>query len=391
MSNPLFNIQYGLFVITTKDGDRDNGCISNTVAQVTAQPNRISVALNKSNFTTELIQKSGRFTASILSEAADFELFKHFGFQSGRTVNKFADFTDCHRVSNGTFAITRGTNAFISADVEQAIDLGTHMLFIGLVTEMETLSDTPSATYNYYQANIKPKPQPAGKTEDGKTIWRCSICGYEYVGEELPEDFICPICKHPASDFVKVAAEKAEATVSNKYAGTKTEKNLEAAFAGESMARNKYTYFASVAKKNGYEQIAALFLKTAENEKEHAKLWYKHLGGVGTTAENLLHAAEGENYEWTDMYDTFAREADEEGFPELAEQFRGVAAIEKHHEERYRALLHNVEAAEVFKKSGVSVWECRNCGHIVVGTSAPDVCPVCFHPQAYFEINAENY
>jgi len=391
MSNPLFNIQYGLFVITTKDGDRDNGCISNTVAQVTAQPNRISVALNKSNFTTELIQKSGRFTASILSEAADFELFKHFGFQSGRTVNKFADFTDCRRVSNGTFAITRGTNAFISADVEQAIDLGTHMLFIGLVTEMETLSDTPSATYNYYQANIKPKPQPAGKTEDGKTIWRCSICGYEYVGEELPEDFICPICKHPASDFVKVAAEKAEAPASNKYAGTKTEKNLEAAFAGESMARNKYTYFASVAKKNGYEQIAALFLKTAENEKEHAKLWYKHLGGVGTTAENLLHAAEGENYEWTDMYDSFAREADEEGFHELAEQFRGVAAIEKHHEERYRALLHNVEAAEVFKKSGVSVWECRNCGHIVVGTSAPEVCPVCFHPQAYFEINAENY
>ena len=391
MSNPLFNIQYGLFVITTKDGDRDNGCISNTVAQVTAQPNRISVALNKSNFTTELIQKSGRFTASILSEAADFELFKHFGFQSGRTVNKFADFTDCRRVSNGTFAITRGTNAFISADVEQAIDLGTHMLFIGLVTEMEKLSDTPSATYNYYQANIKPKPQPAGKTEDGKTIWRCSICGYEYVGEELPEDFICPICKHPASDFVKVAEEKVEAPASNKYAGTKTEKNLEAAFAGESMARNKYTYFASVAKKNGYEQIAALFLKTAENEKEHAKLWYKHLGGVGTTAENLLHAAEGENYEWTDMYDTFAREADEEGFHELAEQFRGVAAIEKHHEERYRALLHNVEAAEVFKKSGVSVWECRNCGHIVVGTSAPDVCPVCFHPQAYFEINAENY
>ena len=390
MSNPLFNIQYGLFVITTQNGDRDNGCISNTVAQVTAQPNRISVALNKGNFTTELIQHSGRFTASILSEAADFELFKHFGFQSGRTVDKFADFTDCRRVNNGTFAITRGTNAFISAEVEQTIDLGTHMLFIGLVTEMETLSDIPSATYNYYQANIKPKPQPVGQTVEGKTIWRCSICGYEYVGEELPDDFICPICKHPASDFVKVSAE-AEASVANKYAGTKTEKNLEAAFAGESMARNKYTYYASVAKKNGYEQIAALFLKTAENEKEHAKLWFKHLGGVGTTAENLLHAAEGENYEWTDMYDTFAREADEEGFHELAEQFRGVAAIEKRHEERYRALLHNVETAEVFQKRGVSVWECRNCGHIVVGTTAPDVCPVCSHPQAYFEINAENY
>ena len=363
MSNPLFNIQYGLFVITTCDNGQDNGCISNTVAQVTAQPNRISVALNKGNFTTELIQRSGRFTASIISEAADFELFKHFGFQSGRTVNKFADFTDCRRVSNGTFAITRGTNAFISADVEQAIDLGTHMLFIGLVTEMEVLADVPSATYNYYQSNIKPKPQPVGKTAEGKTIWRCSICGYEYVGEELPDDFICPICKHPASDFVKVAVE-AEAPATNKYAGTKTEKNLEAAFAGESMARNKYTYFASVAKKNGYEQISALFLKTADNEKEHAKLWFKHLGGVGTTAENLLHAAEGENYEWTDMYDTFAREADEEGFHELAEQFRGVAAIEKHHED---------------------------CGHIVIGTEAPDTCPVCFHPQAYFEINAENY
>jgi rubrerythrin len=390
MSNPLFNIQYGLFVITTCDNGQDNGCISNTVAQVTAQPNRISVALNKGNFTTELIQRSERFTASIISEAADFELFKHFGFQSGRTVNKFADFTDCRRVSNGTFAITRGTNAFISADVEQAIDLGTHMLFIGLVTEMEVLADVPSATYNYYQSNIKPKPQPVGQTAEGKTIWRCSICGYEYVGEELPDDFICPICKHPASDFVKVAVE-AEAPATNKYAGTKTEKNLEAAFAGESMARNKYTYFASVAKKNGYEQISALFLKTADNEKEHAKLWFKHLGGVGTTAENLLHAAEGENYEWTDMYDTFAREADEEGFHELAEQFRGVAAIEKHHEERYRALLHNVEVAEVFRKSGVSVWECRNCGHIAIGTEAPDTCPVCFHPQAYFEINAENY
>ncbi|MEE3446671.1 MAG: ferritin family protein [Prevotella sp.] len=230
-----------------------------------------------------------------------------------------------------------------------------------------------------------------GQTAEGKTVWRCSICGYEYVGEELPDDFTCPICKHPASDFVKVTVAEPDASTTNKYAGTRTEKNLEAAFAGESMARNKYTYYASVAKKNGYEQIAALFLKTAENEKEHAKLWFRHLGGLGTVAENLLHAAEGENYEWTDMYDRFAREADEEGFHELAEQFRGVAAIEKHHEERYRALLRNVEAAEVFRKAGVSIWECRNCGHIVIGTEAPDICPVCFHPQAYFEINAENY
>ena len=179
--------------------------------------------------------------------------------------------------------------------------------------------------------------------------------------------------------------------MANKYAGTKTEKNLWEAFAGESQARNKYTYFASVAKKNGYEQIAELFLKTAENEKEHAKLWFKALGELGTTEENLLHAAEGENAEWTDMYERMAREAEEEGFPELAKQFRGVAAIEKEHEERYRALLRNVEAKEVFEKSGVMVWECRNCGHVVVGTKAPEVCPVCFHPQAYFELRKENY
>ncbi len=176
-----------------------------------------------------------------------------------------------------------------------------------------------------------------------------------------------------------------------KYTGTQTEKNLLAAFAGESEARNKYTYFASVAKKQGYEQIAALFLKTAENEKEHAKLWLKELQGIGSTAENLLAAAEGENYEWTDMYEGFAKTAEEEGFADLARRFRLIAAIEKHHEERYRALLHNVEAAEVFAKSDVKVWECRNCGHIVVGTAAPDVCPACNHPQSYFEICAENY
>ena len=179
--------------------------------------------------------------------------------------------------------------------------------------------------------------------------------------------------------------------MANKYAGTQTEKNLEAAFAGESQARNKYTYFASKAKKEGYEQIAALFLKTADNEKEHAKLWFKELNGIGDTAENLAAAADGENYEWTDMYEGFARTAEEEGFPELAAKFRGVAAIEKAHEERYRALLHNVETAQVFAKSEVKVWECRNCGHIVVGVAAPEVCPVCAHPQSYFEVREENY
>ncbi len=176
-----------------------------------------------------------------------------------------------------------------------------------------------------------------------------------------------------------------------KYSGSQTEKNLEAAFAGESQARNKYTYFASVAKKQGFEQIADLFLKTADNEKEHAKMWFKELDGIGDTAENLLAAAEGENYEWTDMYEDFAKTAEEEGFTELAHKFRLVAAIEKHHEERYRALLRNVETAEVFKRSEIKVWECRNCGHIVVGKEAPEVCPVCNHPQSYFEIHAENY
>ena len=180
--------------------------------------------------------------------------------------------------------------------------------------------------------------------------------------------------------------------MTNKYSGTQTEKNLQAALAGESEARNKYTWFASKAKKDGYEQIAEIFLKTADNEKEHAKLWYKELtGGVGSTAENLAAAAEGENYEWTDMYEGFAKTAEEEGFPELAKKFRGVAAIEKRHEERYRALLNNIEMQEVFAKSEVKVWECRNCGHIVVGTAAPEVCPVCNHPQSYFEISAENY
>lgn len=176
-----------------------------------------------------------------------------------------------------------------------------------------------------------------------------------------------------------------------KYSGSQTEKNLEAAFAGESQARNKYTYFASVAKKQGFEQIADLFLITADNEKEHAKMWFKELNGIGDTAENLLAAAEGENYEWTDMYEDFAKTAEEEGFTELAHKFRLVAAIEKHHEERYRALLRNVETAEVFKRSEIKVWECRNCGHIVVGKEAPEVCPVCNHPQSYFEIHAENY
>ena len=211
-------------------------------------------------------------------------------------------------------------------------------------------------------------------------IYKCKVCGE--VFESNDANPVCPRCGQGGDKLGKVA---------NQYAGTQTEKNLMAAFSGESEARNKYTYFASRAKKDGFEQISALFLKTAENEKEHAKLWFKELGGIGTTAENLSAAAAGENYEWTEMYEGFAKTAELEGFPELAAKFRGVAAIEKHHEERYRALLKNVEMQQVFAKSEVKVWECRNCGHIVVGTQAPEVCPVCAHPQSYFEISAENY
>ena len=246
--------------------------------------------------------------------------------------------------------------------------------------------------------------------------YKCNICKYEYDPaqgdptqgiapgtpfEALPADWKCPRCKQGKEKFEPTPSPQSSGQLpsgrgaadvkANPYAGTQTEKNLHAAFAGESEARNKYTYFASKAKKEGYEQIAALFLQTAENEKEHAKLWFKELNGIGDTAENLAAAAAGENYEWTDMYEGFARTAEAEGFTELAAKFRGVAAIEKHHEERYRALLHNVEAKEVFAKSEVKVWECRNCGHIVIGTQAPDVCPVCDHPQAFFEINLQNY
>ena len=243
----------------------------------------------------------------------------------------------------------------------------------------------PAETVKKLLAEL-PFNEPENKKEDKKMEkWKCPICGYVHEGP-LPEGFTCPVCKQPGSVFVKVEAAK-----SNPYAGTQTEKNLEAAFAGESQARNKYTYFASKAKKEGFEQIAALFLQTAENEKEHAKIWFKELNGIGSTAENLAAAADGENYEWTDMYEGFAVTAEKEGFPELAARFRMVAAIEKHHEERYRALLRNVEAQEVFAKSEVKVWECRNCGHIVVGTKAPEICPVCAHPQSYFEIHAENY
>ena len=208
--NAVHNLTSGLFVVTASADGKDNGCITNTVGQVTTSPNRISLTVNKNNFTHDLIVKTGKFTASIISKNADFSLFKQFGFQSGRDVDKFADFTDYKRAGNGTLYITKGTNSYISATVCQTIDLGTHTMFIADVTEAVVLNDTPSTNYSYYLTNIKPKPEEAGKTSDGQTIWRCTICGYEYVGEELPDDFICPLCKHPASDFEKVEHKSEE-------------------------------------------------------------------------------------------------------------------------------------------------------------------------------------
>ena len=234
-------------------------------------------------------------------------------------------------------------------------------------------------------ACVHTEPVEKKKEENNMRQYKCKVCGKAFEVKE-GETPVCPLCKATGDSLEDVTPPPA-----NKYAGTQTEKNLHAAFDGESGARNKYTYFASVAKKEGYEQIAALFLKTAENEREHAKMWLKELKGIGDTAANLAAAAAGENYEWTDMYEGFAKTAEEEGFPELAAKFRMVGEIERHHEERYRALLKNVETAAVFEKSEVKVWECRNCGHIVVGTKAPEVCPVCAHPQSYFEIHEENY
>lgn len=286
----MYKLSYGLFILTAKEAEKDNGCIINTAIQAASEPNQLSICVNKANYTHDMIQRTGKFTVSVLSQNAQFELFKHFGFQSGRDTNKFKTFEKCARGTNGIYYITEGTNAYISVTVNKTENLGSHTMFIGEITDMEVLSD-----------------------------------------------------------------------------------------------------FASVAKKEGYEQMSALFLKTADNEKEHAKMWFKELAGIGDTKENLAAAAEGENYEWTDMYEGFAKTAEEEGFPELAAKFRAVGEIEKHHEERYRALLKNIETAQVFEKSEVKVWECRNCGHIMVGTKAPEVCPVCNHPQSYFEIHEENY
>ena len=379
-------ISYGLFVLTAREDGFDNGCIVNTVAQVTVDPLRITVTVNKQNKTHDMIAATGLFGVTVLDNTVTFDTFKQFGFKSGREGDKFGD-TPERRTVNGLRYVEAHASAVISARVVSQTDLGTHTLFLAEVTDAAVLSGKPAVTYADYHARIKPRPAEA----PAKTGWRCTVCGYFYEGEELPPDFICPLCKHGAADFEPLQPENNKGVITMELKGTKTEQNLLAAFAGESQARNKYTYFASVAKKEGYQQIAEIFEKTAANEKEHAKLWFKALGELGDTAQNLLHAAEGENYEWTDMYATFAKEAEEEGFTALAAQFRMVAAIEKTHEERYRALLSNVEMQKVFEKAEETMWECRNCGHLVMGKKAPTVCPVCAHPQSFFEVRAENY
>lgn len=392
----LFKISYGLYLLSAKENGKDNGCIVNTLSQITDSPLRVSVTVNKLNLTHDMIKRTGMFGASILSESAPFDIFRSFGFQSGRDAQKFEGF-DAEEDINGILHLTKHCTGFVSGKVVEEYDLGTHTTFIADVVDAGVLSEENSMTYTYYHKFVKPAPPAKKAAVKG---WRCTVCGYVYEGEELPADFICPLCKHGASDFVPIEAEASSDNKTNnikkenttmELKGTKTEQNLMTAFAGESQARNKYTYFASKAKKEGYEQIAALFLETADNEKEHAKLWFKYLGGIGSTAENLAAAAAGENYEWTDMYKTFAEEARAEGFEEIAARFEGVAKVEAEHEERYRKLLANVQNGEVYKRGSIVIWKCRNCGHIHVGESAPAVCPVCNHPQSYFELQAKNY
>ena len=501
----LFKISYGLYILSARDGDKLSGCVVNTVVQVADKPCRLSVAVNKQNYTAELINKSGQFSVSVLTEEATFDTIKHFGFQSGRQVEKFASF---HHELAGEAKLpylVEQCNAYLLCKVLEVKDLGTHYWFLAEAVDMKVLSAAPSLTYSFYHSNIKPRPGSApsaapvqevkkpkrwvcpicGYVYEGEELpkdfvcplcsvgaaefkpeydesvasvanskpatsgsrrtkivkrWVCTICGYVYEGDELPKDYVCPWCKHGPEAFeltdveVEISAEEAEAldkeahsmgaeakkaeanignlkvveNVTNAAAdveeavtggnkmelkGSKTEKNLQTAFAGESQARNKYTYYASKARKEGYQQIANIFLETAENEREHAEIWFKYLhgGAVPTTTENLLDAAEGENFEWTNMYAEFAKTAEEEGFTELARLFTAVGKIEKEHEERYRKLLANIEGGLVFSRDGDAIWQCLQCGNIIIGKNAPEKCPVCGHDKSYFQLKATNY
>ena len=376
----LFRIGYGLYVVTANDG-KDNGCIINTFSQITSEPNRVILAVNKLNHTHDMIKATGKFNVSMLTTAVPFSVFQHFGFQSGRDTDKFADWKDAARSENGLLYLNKYTNAYISGKVIDSIDFGTHTLFAADVTDAEVLSDETSVTYDFYMKSIKPKPK---KTK--KKGWRCRICGFVYEGDELPKDYVCPLCKHGAEEFEPIPADEPEKDLAD-LAGSRTEANLNEAFAGESMARNKYTYFAERARQDGFEEISAIFEETAFNEKEHAKLWYQQLhgGAMPGTEENLRVAAEGENGEWTEMYPRMAEEAREEGFNDIAALFDRVGAIEKQHEARYRGLLAKVESETVFTTDEEVIWICRNCGFEYMGKTAPTICPVCNYGQSYFE------
>jgi len=400
----IFKLSYGLFVVGTSFEGKDNGCVVNTVMQVTSSPMKVSTVVAKSNFTHDMILKSRKYTVSVFSEDIPAETIGTFGFKSGRDTNKYENIK-FERDIQGIPYLTEGINAYLSCEVETVQDLGTHTMFISNVIDAKTFSDSDSMTYAYYRKYRKgtaPKAAPTyselkDEVQISETSYKCSVCGYVHNSETLPENFKCPICQQPASVFIKIEAENIKNSIEKgdtnmELKGSKTEKNLQEAFSGESQARNKYTYFASKAKKDGYVQISQIFEETANNEKEHAKIWFKLLhNGIGPTEQNLHDAANGENYEWTDMYATFAKEAREEGFDYIANLFASVAKIEKEHEERYLKLLANVKEAKVFEKSESKVWICLNCGHIHYGEKAPEVCPVCAHPKDYFSLRAENY
>jgi rubrerythrin len=383
----LYNIGYGLYVLTSNENNRDNGCMINTFMQVSSDDKPVCViCVNKQNYTHDMIRETGKFNVSVLTTDTSIDVIKHFGFQTGKNVDKFVNFNEVDRAENGILFLTKYTNTYMSFHVVESYDFSTHTMFRAELSDAVVLGKTETLTYSYYQKYIKPKPT----IETQQKGYRCEICGYIHDSDELPTDFVCPICKHGAIDFKKISQEN---KVMSNLKGTKTEANLQEAFAGESQARNKYTYFAGMAKKEGYEQIAALFLETADNEKEHAKIWFKQLhdGAVPNTVANLVAAAAGEHAEWTDMYARMAREAREEGFTHIAFLFEAVGKIEKDHEARYLTLLKNIEDGKVFKSEKSENWHCLNCGYVHTANEAPKQCPVCQHPQSYFQKKADNY
>ena len=346
----MYKLSYGLFILTAREGEKDNGCVINTAIQAASTPNQISVCVNKANFTHDMIMRTGAFTISVISQKASFDLFKHFGFQSGKNVNKFADFKDCKRGENGIFYITQGTNAFISIKVEKTEDLGSHTMFVGEITDMEVLSDDTSATYEYYMNNIKPKPDAVGKTADGKTIWRCKICGYEYVGEELPDDFICPTCKHPAADFEKVTNTPATKVAENKIQSTSSmeERKMDkwvcpvCGYVHEGpeapaecpvchVKGEKFTKM-EADMKLAAEHEYGVYAKTVKNNPDISAEDKKYI------FEQLMANFQGECSE-VGMYLCMARIAHREGYPEIGLYWEKAAFEEAEHAAKFAELL----------------------------------------------------